>query len=206
MSITISGSEHRSSIQELRSSVDSNDLSKSRPPSFQKNNPDLSYVRHLLNLSRIEVDGSEMMWHASDQPLGPQLFAEMETSWPHEQDELTGWPEFNGCWHHQMLFDLVNDVLVEIYDISLPYYPKALSSNCHVRPFPVGNRIVDDVCASIGKLLSLKLEEKQSLDCIVARDLARDERWMNLQLETECVALDLEDMIFDQLLEEVIFG
>lgn len=172
----------------------------------KKKNSDLDYVRHLLDQSGLAVDASEIPWHASDQPFSPQLFEEVEAGWPHEQDQLTGWPDFCGCWHHQMLFDLVNEVLLEVYDISLPYYPKALSSSCHVRPFPRGNHIIEEICTSISTLLNMKPEEKQSLDGIVARDLAHDHSWMNLQLETESVALDLEDMIFSELLQEVIFS
>ncbi|KAI3450405.1 hypothetical protein Pfo_007070 [Paulownia fortunei] len=226
------GMEHGSSIHELNFSIDTNDLenlhSKSLSTSTlnlendevsdktikcfardacpKKSNSDLFYVRHLLDQSAIAIDASEITWHASDQPFSPQLFEEVEACWPHEQDQLNGCPDFCGCWHHQMLFDLVNEVLLEVYDISLPYYPKALSSSCHVRPFPVGNHIIEEVCTSIGTLLNLKPEEKQSLDCIVARDLTHDHSWMNLQIETECVALDLEDMIFNELLEEVIIS
>ncbi|KAL3653146.1 hypothetical protein CASFOL_002827 [Castilleja foliolosa] len=167
---------------------------------------DLHYARHLLDRSGIAVDPYGITWHASDQPLGPQLFEELEACWPHEPDLLNAWPDFCGCWHHQMVFDLVNEVLVELYDLSLPYYPKALSSSCHVRPFPGGAHIVDNVCTTIGALLSMELDEKQSLDAIVGRDLARDQFWMNLQLEMESVALYFEDVIFNELLEEVIFS
>ncbi|KAG8387831.1 hypothetical protein BUALT_Bualt02G0062000 [Buddleja alternifolia] len=165
---------------------------------------DLYYVRHVLDQSGVADDASERTWHAVNQPLSPQLFEEVESWWPHDQDQSRGRQEFYECWHHQMLFDLVNEVLLDVYDRSLPYYPKALSSNCHVHPFPVGHRTIEDVTKRIGMLMNLKVEERQSLDCIVGRDLSNDDSWMNLQLESECTALELEDMIFDELLEEVI--
>lgn len=172
----------------------------------RKKNTDLDYVRHLLDRSGIATDASEMAWHASDQLFGPQLFEEVEAGWPHEEDQLDGWPDFQGCWHHQMLFDLVNEALLEVYDLSLPYYPKALSSSCYVRPFPMGDRIIEEVCTRVGSLMNIKPEEKQELDCIVARDLDHDRSWMNLQLESESIAVYLEDMIFNDLLQEVIFS
>lgn len=198
--ITISGKEHESKIHKLDSSIDTDDYETKEEMKYP--HCDSDYVRHLLDRSGIETEGSEMTWHASHQLLSPQLFEEVEAGWPH--DELDGWPDFRGCWHHQMLFDAVNEALLEVYDITLPYYPKALSSSCHVPPFPMGDRIIEEVCTSIGTLLNVKLEEQQlqSLDCIVARDRS----WMNLQLESEAVALDLEDMIFGELLQEVMFS
>lgn len=169
-------------------------------------NSDLDYARFLLEKSEIAMDASEMAWHASDQLLSPRLFEEVEGGWPHEEDELDGYPEFRGCWHHQMLFDMANEVLLEVYDTSLPYYPMALSSNCYVPPFPMGKHIVEEVCTSIGSLMNVEPEEKQMLDGVVGRDLARDHGWMNLQLESESVALYLEELIFDELVEEVMFS
>ncbi|KAG6417984.1 hypothetical protein SASPL_120181 [Salvia splendens] len=206
------GKEHGSEIQELDSSIYTDDLQSSENleiyEHLHKKNCDLDYLRHLLDRSGIAREGSEMTWHSSDQLLSPQLFEEVEAAWPHDEDELDGWPDFRGCWHHQMLFGAVNEALLEVYDISLPYYSNALSSNCHVGPFPMGNRIIEELCMSIGTLMNVKLEEKQlpSLDCIVAHDLARDRSWMNLQLESEAVALDFEDMIFSELLQEVMLS
>ncbi|KAH6828380.1 hypothetical protein C2S53_019988 [Perilla frutescens var. hirtella] len=205
------GKEHESRIDMLDSSIDTDDPQsiRGKPLSTRyphKKNSDLDYVRHLLHKSGIAIDASEMPWHASDQLFGPQLFEEVEAGWPHDEDQLDGLPDFQGCWHHQMLFDLVNEVLLDVYDISLPYYPKALSSSCQVRSFPMGDRVIEEVCTSIGTLMNIKPEEKESLDCVVGRDLVHDRRWMNLQLESESVAIYLEDMIFDELLQEVIFS
>ncbi|KAL3625876.1 hypothetical protein CASFOL_030405 [Castilleja foliolosa] len=196
------GMGHESTFHESNLSIDTDCVVN------LKNNEisDLIYVRHLLNRSGIAVDPSGITWHASNQPFGPQLFEEVESRWPHERDEINGWPDFCGCWHHRMVFDLLNEVLVEVYDLSLPHYPKALSSSCHVRLFPVGDHIVENVCKSIGTLLSMKLHDKQSLEAVVGCDLARDQCWMNLQLEMENVALYFEDVIFDELLEEVVFS
>ncbi|CAA3013690.1 Hypothetical predicted protein [Olea europaea subsp. europaea] len=157
------------------------------------------YVRHILEKSGIVENAFDIAWHSSDQPLSPELFEEVEANWNwnQEQSQLTG-------WHHQQLFDVVNEALIQIYDKSFPYYPKALSSSCRVRPMPVRSHFIEEVSTSIGDLLNFKPEEKESLDSIIAYDLENDYRWMNLQLESETVALDLEDVIFDELLEEVI--
>ncbi|KAL2470402.1 protein TRM32 [Abeliophyllum distichum] len=172
--------------------------------SQKETDSDLYYVRHILEKSYIVENAFDITWHSSDQPLSPELFEEVETYWKHERSQLNGWPDFYGCWHHRLLFDEVNEVLLQIYDKAFPYYPKALSSSCRVRPMPVGNHFIEEVYTSIVALLNFKPEEMESLDSIVSYDLANDCSWMNLQLESETMALDLEDMIFDELLEEVI--
>ena len=43
-----------------------------------------------------------------------------------------------------------------------------------------------------------------SLDYYVSKDLAKYDGWMNLQFDSECVGLELDDLIFDDLLEEII--
>ncbi|KAL7115552.1 hypothetical protein ACP275_04G189700 [Erythranthe tilingii] len=199
------GSENESNIQ-TRQPLEKDETIECPKKKKNYNSPDSYYARQLLDTSGIEVDPTEMTWHSSDQPLGPQLFEQVETRWPQEQEELNGLPDFNGCWHHKMVFDLVNEVLIELYDVSLPYYPKALSSSCYVRPFPLRDRIVDDVIKTVGSFLNLKPDEMESYDLIVGRDFGRDRMWMNLQVETECVALDIEDMIFDEMLDDVIFS
>lgn len=166
---------------------------------------DSGYVRLILDQSGIAKNASERAWHASDQPLSPQILEDVEACWPHEHNKLTSWQDFcSSCWQHQMLFDLVNETLVETYDVSFPYYPKPLSSSCHVRPFPLGNRMIEEVSMSISKLLNLRTDEKQSLDHIMVRDLKDDYRWMNLQFGSECIGLELEDMILDDLVEELV--
>ena len=68
---------------------------------------------------------------------------------------------------------------------------------------PVKYNVVDDAWARISRTLSSRQGVDQSMDCVVAQDLGKDDGWMNLQLETECVGLELEDIIFDELLEEI---
>ncbi|KAK6163201.1 hypothetical protein DH2020_000065 [Rehmannia glutinosa] len=156
------GVEHGSSIHDSCFSIKTDDpktendqISSDKITKHPKtNNSDMYYVRRILDQSGIATDASDITWHASDQPFGPQLFEQVETCWPHEKDDQQDF-----CPHHQMLFDLVNEVLVDVYDISLPYYPKALSSSCHVRPFPVGDLMIEEVCTKIGTMVNLETRE-----------------------------------------------
>lgn len=163
---------------------------------------DLNYVREVLERAGFNENGFHVAWYSSDQPLSPLLFDEVEESWwPHEAE--CSEENINTVCRHQLLFDLVNEVIIEIYERSFTYYPTELSSSCRVRPMH-GRFHDEEVLKSIRESLGLKPELDQTLDDPVTQDYAKDDGWMNLQMESECVALELEDLIFDELLEELI--
>ncbi|KAK6788143.1 hypothetical protein RDI58_016668 [Solanum bulbocastanum] len=167
--------------------------------SYRKENADLFYVRDILDHSGFSSNFFKTTWYSEAQVLSPSLVRELESLWHEEEECCLG--EFDFCCHHHLLFDLVNEVLVQMYDKSFTYYPKALSYSCHV-PQLLENRMNEEVCNNVGTLLRLK-PEQESIDTIVDQDLKVDDGWMNLQLESECLALELEDMIFNDLLEEL---
>ncbi|XP_051134475.1 uncharacterized protein LOC127253761 [Andrographis paniculata] len=175
------------------------------PDNSENLDSDSCYIMCLLDLSGIAVDPFKMRWHSSDQPLNPNLFERVEACWPCEDPRVDKWEDFYAYWNRRMLFDLVNEVILEVYDESASYYPKALSLGCRVRLFPAGYRMMEEVCARIGALMSLTVEETmESFRFIFGRDLARHVGWMNLQPEAECLGFALEDAILDELLEEYV--
>lgn len=158
-------------------------------------------MRDVLELSGLT--GKEYLeeWHSLDQPMSPSVFEEMETCLPDETRSAAG-EEVSGSCDHQLLFDLVNQALLEIYQRSFTYYPRALSYSCRVHPMPVKDHFVEAVWTSIrGRLSS---GQEQTLNDVVAGDLAKDDGWMNMQSETECLALGVEDFIFHELLDELL--
>ncbi|CAL5334205.1 unnamed protein product [Camellia sinensis] len=169
--------------------------------SFTNNIADFNYVREVLEWSGLDGNGFLGPWHSMDQLSNPSMFEEVTACCPHKPQCCPHKPQ---CCHHRLLFDLINEVLLEIYESSFTYYPRALSFHCHVHPMPGGYRVLEEVWARISRTLSLRPEVDQSVDRGVANDLGKDVGWMNLQLETEYVALELEDLIFDQLVEQVI--
>lgn len=169
-----------------------------------KDAAEFNYVKHVLELSGFSRDELLGTWHSPDQPVDPTLFEEVESCMvpePHYPENKEG-----GNCDHLLLFDLINEVLLEIHERSFTYWPKTLSSNSHMRPIPVGYHVLEEVWASISWYLSWKPEVDLSLDDSVTRDLAKGDGWMNLQFEAECVGLEIEDLIFDDLLEELVWS
>jgi len=69
---------------------------------------------------------------------------------------------------------------------------------------PVGYSVLKDVWVRIKFYLRYKPHDEESFDEIMNRDLRRDDGWMDLQFESECVGIEVEDLIFEELLEELL--
>ena len=152
------------------------------------------------------------MWQSDYQPLDPLVYEEVATaaiagcmiqdpecSRNYEEEEESG-----GNCNHLLLFDLINEVLIEIYERSYHYCPKQLSTLCRIHPMPVGYSVLKDVWVRINFYLRYKPHDEESFDEIMSRDLRRDDGWMDLQFESECVGIEVEDLIFEELLEELL--
>ncbi|XP_010253179.1 PREDICTED: uncharacterized protein LOC104594546 isoform X2 [Nelumbo nucifera] len=168
----------------------------------RKDESEFNYVRDVLKLSGFSGNEYLGTWYSPDQPVDPSLFEEIEICSPRNYSRHGAL----GSCDYQLLFDLINEVLLEIYGLSLAYWPHPLSSNSHIRPMPVGHHVLEEVWSSVSWYLKLQPELDPSLDYIVSRDLAKSDGWMNLQFDIECVGLELEEWILDDLLDEVTYS
>ncbi|KAI5394637.1 protein TRM32 [Lathyrus oleraceus] len=164
-----------------------------------------NYVRKVLDLSGFTNNEYLETWYSDNQPLDPSIYEELEGCLLLDPD-CSGNCEGGHC-NHLLLFDVINEGLLEIFGRSYNYYPRALSSLSHVHPLPNGR---DDVLHKVWKLISWYLsstpdEDYTSLDYYVSKDLARNDGWMNLQFDSECVGLEIDDLIFDDLLDDIIY-
>ena len=84
------------------------------------------------------------------------------------------------------------------------YFPRGLSLGSTIDRKPKGQHLVEEMWQRTNKSLRLRPKLDQILDDVVRRDLAKGDGWMSLQWELETMTLELEDLIFDQLLDEII--
>uniref|UniRef100_A0A5B7CB97 DUF4378 domain-containing protein n=1 Tax=Davidia involucrata TaxID=16924 RepID=A0A5B7CB97_DAVIN len=164
---------------------------------------EFNYVRDVLEQSGFSSNELLGTWHSADQPMDPSVFDEVEGCLLPEPNCSEN--EEGGNCNHLLLFDLINEILLEIHERSFTYWPMSLSSCSHIRPMPVGYHVLEEVWANISCYLSWRPNVEPSLDDAVSRDLAKGDGWMNVQFDAECVGLELEDMIFDDLLDELIW-
>ena len=113
--------------------------------------------------------------------------------------------ESDKVFDEELLFDLVNEVLLVIYNSSFTYCPLLSHLVSRSRPVPTGSHLLQEVWADISWHLSSKMQEDEAVESLVARHYARNDGWMNLQHEIEIVGLELEDIILNDLLDEVVY-
>ncbi|KAG6487162.1 hypothetical protein ZIOFF_055745 [Zingiber officinale] len=164
----------------------------------EMNETEFEYVRNILLKSRIGSEVTLGEWYLPDQPVDPSLFEEEEEC-SSQALMLHGNELINTTLKHMLLFDLINEVLLQIYDTSFAYCP-----DFRIRPVPVGHRVLEEVWAVISQHLSHQLLLDQTVESTVARDFMKNDGWMDLKHDTEFVGLDMEDWILEELVEEII--
>ncbi|XP_076916201.1 uncharacterized protein LOC143575814 [Bidens hawaiensis] len=164
---------------------------------------DFTYVKKILERSGFIKIGLHQTWYSSNQPLDPFVFQEIESHYFHDPERFA--EEVNELSHRLLIFDLVDDVLLTMYERSFTCYPKKPSSSCHISPVPTRSLVLDQVWNNVSRMLNFKHDTNESLNDIVSRDLRSDDGWMNLQLDYESVGLDLEDLILDEVLDEIVY-
>ncbi|GAB2235644.1 hypothetical protein Drorol1_Dr00026076 [Drosera rotundifolia] len=167
-----------------------------------KDRADYDYVRDILRISGYSSNQVLGTWHSADQPLDPSIFVELELCCLMQPD-CSGYEEGAKC-NHLLLFDLINEVLLAMYERSMSYWPSPLSSCSRLHQMPKGYHVLEEVWTSVSWCLGSKPMLDSSLDFVSTQDLANNDGWMNLQFDAECVGLEIEDLILDDLLTEII--
>ncbi|KAJ1265952.1 hypothetical protein BS78_08G113200 [Paspalum vaginatum] len=164
-----------------------------------KNEADFQYVKDILKKSGFSC--GDVDWYTSNQPVSPVVFEEAECLC---QEQSMSSDEPHSIVRRMLLFDLINEVLLDIYDSSLVIGPWHSRFDLRTRPIPVGSHVLEEVWAKMSSYLSLHWREGQTVEDIVAHDLMRKDSWMNLLYDAECTALDLEDLMVEDLLDDVV--
>ncbi|KAK8458252.1 hypothetical protein SEVIR_3G339400v4 [Setaria viridis] len=164
-----------------------------------KNEADFQYVKDILKKSGFSC--GDVDWYASNQPVSPVVFEEAECSC---QELSMASDEPQSIVRRMLLFDLINEVLLDIYDSSLVIGPWHSRFDLRTRPIPMGSHVLEEVWAKVSCYLGLHWREGQTVEDIVAHDLMRKDNWMNLVYDAECTALDIEDLMVEDLLDDVV--
>ncbi|XP_072994300.1 uncharacterized protein [Typha latifolia] len=181
--------------------VELDDIKHLRVHVDEKDEAEFQYVKDIL--TKAGFSGKEFLgeWFSPDQPVDPLLFGKTESS--SLEFNISG-DEPGSTRNHLLLFDLINEVLLEIHDDSFVSCPWFLCSDSRIRPMPIGYHVLEEVWANISHYLSSQLQLDQTVENVVARDLMKTDGWMNLQYDSEYVASKLEDLVLDDLLDDAI--
>lgn len=160
---------------------------------------DFNFVKDALRLGGFFESEDLEPWESIQLPLDPKVFDQLEASELHE-------PECSDAYCvHQLLFAVINDALLDICERNFTYFPKAFSFCKFItRPITKGQHLLDEVWTRVKWYRGTRHEAAPRLDDIVSWDMAKGDRWMDLEWESECAALELEDMILSELVNELV--
>ncbi|KAJ4950292.1 hypothetical protein NE237_027124 [Protea cynaroides] len=146
------------------------------------------YVKAVLTISGLR-SWDEFLggWQYSGQLLDPLLFDEVEVL----SDQL--------CSDQKLLFDCINEVLVEIYE---RYF--GCSSWVSFRPILVEENLIPEVWKGINSHLLLP-NQPITLEWILEKDMAKAGKWMDLRIDTGLIGNEMGDIILKELMEETIY-
>ncbi|KAB2608641.1 hypothetical protein D8674_011809 [Pyrus ussuriensis x Pyrus communis] len=151
------------------------------------------YVRAVLQASSLNWDELSLMWHSSDQLLDPFLF---------DAVKLQAYQFSDDC---MLLFDCINEVLVEVYHTQLPYSPwvsfiKPIAS----RQLSIEKTVIHEVMKSVDWYL-LPHSSPRKLQKIVEKDITSSGTWLDLRNDSEEVVFEMVEDVLEELIMETIF-
>ncbi|KAL9679564.1 hypothetical protein QQ045_017430 [Rhodiola kirilowii] len=107
---------------------------------------------------------------------------------------------------NQLLSDLLNEAVNDVYDECDAFWPIPLCSNCHLHPPPpTEHHFFKKVQSRIKRLQSFSLKASDRIESVVGYSLANSDGWMNLQAATESLGSELDEMITHELIDELVY-
>ncbi|XP_039020887.1 protein TRM32-like [Hibiscus syriacus] len=106
------------------------------------------------------------------------------------------------CQDQTLLFDCINEVLVEFCE---HYFgsPGISFVKPNIRSLPNMNNTIQEVTKGVYEHL-LTVPVPCTLDLIIRKDLAKSGTWMDLQLDTGCISVEIGEAIFEDLVGDTI--
>ncbi|KAH0460742.1 hypothetical protein IEQ34_008317 [Dendrobium chrysotoxum] len=151
----------------------------------EKDSARFNYVKHILSKSSYEA----LLCETEDSSIEVDAASPMLCDMPFEE---------------QLIYDLINEVLFEIYEYSTVSSSWLSRFHSKIRSMPTGSYLLEEVWAEIRWHLSSPQGLDAMVDKILARNFTKTDDWMNLYRDAECFGLLLEQLILDDLLDEVI--
>ncbi|MFS8027079.1 hypothetical protein Hanom_Chr16g01494401 [Helianthus anomalus] len=150
------------------------------------------YVEAVLLASDLNWDEFEQRWLSSDQILDPSLYHELQIfSSRAQHDQL-------------LLFDTTNEILMEICDRSLAFFPGLSYCKQSIHPLPKGMDLINEVWERIES--RLYCHYPRSLDQLIKKEFEISRRWMDLCSETLEVVTEVEEWIFDEMIDDTVWS
>ncbi|KAI3832224.1 hypothetical protein MKX03_024506 [Papaver bracteatum] len=183
----------------------------------ENNNPDHRYISEILLASGLLLRDlgsglAKIQLHPSGHPINPDLFFVLEQTKggnvvskdgpkKSKQDKL----------HRKLVFDAVNELLIQKLALAGLLNEPWIHNDKLARRTLNAQRLLKDLCSEIEQLQANKqvddsfVEDEDSLITILQDDvMRRSENWTEFPKEVPVVALDIERLIFKDLIDEIV--
>ncbi|PWA77132.1 hypothetical protein CTI12_AA195280 [Artemisia annua] len=186
--------------------------------------PDDRYISEILLASGLLLRdlGSSLttfQFHSSGHPINPELFLVLE------QTKFSNLPKPEAStpkkflnkekFHRKLIFDTVNEVLAKKLALVVPSLETFSSKSFKLANKTLNaQKLLRDLCSEIEQLLVVKKkkddesldEEDDGLKTILWEEVLRAESWTDYDHELPVIALEVERLIFKDLVNEVVLG
>ncbi|XP_018449151.1 protein LONGIFOLIA 1-like [Raphanus sativus] len=174
-------------------------------------NTDQRYISEILLASGLLLRdlGSELttfQLHASGHPINPELFLVLEQTKGSSSSSRS-----NEKLNRKLVFDAVNETLLKKLVFEDPWTKLCKAMK---RKVLSAQQLLKEVCSEIETVKKQaekrsEIEEEDFLKCILDEDVAtRSEKWTDFDDDdvVPCLVLDLERLLFKDLVSEVVHG
>lgn len=181
---------------------------------------DLLYLTKVLVASGF-IGNADMIfaqWYSSTHPLDPSIYEKIEECYSDDMQfqtkeldtELSHLGSIHGSEVHgrksekRLLFCCINEVLLEIlgpFINARPWVRQSKKNLCHM---PVGKQLLEETWRKISYYLYPQSEFQCTFENLVAKDLNRESAWLEMQDDIETGGIEVDSLIFNELIEEVV--
>lgn len=164
---------------------------------YREADADFDYVRNALTKSGIigvEYAGAQLVGHLlSQESFDPSDYLEFASC-----DSLDVSP------HHQLLSDLINEILLELYE-TISFQSWFSHFDSRLRTIPMESNVLEEVWKKINLHLSSQSQPNLMCQDSVAQDYVKDDGWLNFRPDAVSLGVEIESFVWDELLEELSF-
>ncbi|KAL5749038.1 hypothetical protein ACOSQ2_026335 [Xanthoceras sorbifolium] len=191
----------------------------------ENTNPDHRYISEILLASGLLLRdlGSSLTTfqvHQSGHPINPELFFVLEqtnASTLHSKKEFTPVKVSDSKMnpekvHRKLIFDAVNEILAGKLAIAGSSPEPWLKTNKLARKTLSAQKLLKELCSEIEQLQAKKSEcnvdeEHDDLKSTLSEDVKhRSGSWTDFQGEISGVVLDVERLVFKELVDDIVIG
>ncbi|XP_022738283.1 protein LONGIFOLIA 1-like [Durio zibethinus] len=191
----------------------------------ENTNPDHRYISEILLASGLLLRdvGSGLttfQLHPSGHPINPELFFVLEQT---KASSLLSKEESNAGkvshskpdhekFHRKLIFDSVNEILVRKLALVGAYPEPWIYSGKLAKKTLSAQKLLKELCLEIEQLQAKKSksnleEEEDGLKSILWEDvMCRSESWTDFNCEISGMVLDVERLVFKDLVDEIVIG